>query len=167
MEIQANGRVGRPQAFSQERADRAVEAVRAGHTRRAAAQAAGVGASTLFRWLECSERPDAPEEYRDFWDRIHSAEAESERSLVDIVLAEAKSGSWRAATWLLEKRHAREWAPKAKVEFNTPAPGAQAREIQSTIDEANAAADLMMEIPKWIGRPLEDWPPEVRRASGF
>jgi hypothetical protein len=170
MEPRTNsGRVGRPVAFNQERAARAVEAIRQGHTRRAAAQAAGISAATLFKWLDYGDRVDAPPEYLDFLERVRDAEAGAECDLVDIVLAEAKSGSWRAAAWLLERRHRDEWAAKSKLELASPPLGAKEREVQAIIDEGNESAALMMRVAEYAGRgvPLESWPPEVRRAAGL
>jgi hypothetical protein len=35
------------------------------------------------------------------------------------------------------------------------------------ISEANAAADAIMRVPEFVGRPLEEWPAGVRAAAGF
>jgi len=167
MENQANSRVGRPAAFAPERAARAIEATRQGHTRRAAAQAAGVSESTLYAWLLAGEKPNASDEFLQFSESIRAADAQAEKELVDVILSDARNGNWRSSAWILERRFRENWASKRLVELQAAKAETQAAAIDAVISEANAAADAVMEIPKWIGKPLETWPPEVRRASGF
>ena len=44
--------MGRQSKLTQERQDRMCEALRAGNTRAASADYAGIGTSTLYRWLD-------------------------------------------------------------------------------------------------------------------
>jgi transposase len=167
MESTSHPRIGRPAAFNPERATAAIAATAAGHTRRAVAQAAGVAAATLFSWLALGERPDAPAEYSDFLERMHAAEAQAEKEIIDVILNDARSGNWRSAAWIAEKRFRNEWASKRLVEIESAQAKTQGAAIDETIREANAAADAMMSIPLWIDKPVETWPPEVRAAAGM
>lgn len=70
--------------------------------------------------------------------------------LADVVLAEARNGSWRAASWLLERRHKDNWAAKSKVELQAAQVETQSAAIDAVISEANAAADIVMSIPQYV-----------------
>lgn len=85
---------GRPPKLEPERADRILQAVRAGNYLRTAAEYAGVGKTTLYRWLE---RADDPQEtdprYAHFRDALEQARAEAEARIVATVIKGIVGGS--------------------------------------------------------------------------
>jgi hypothetical protein len=70
---------GRPSKFTEQRAERAIDAAREGKSKRGCARAAGVSKSTFDDWLD--ENP--PLEGGDFRPAFRRARAEGESTLID------------------------------------------------------------------------------------
>jgi hypothetical protein len=98
---------GRPTKLDDIVAKRIVDAVAAGGSRSAAAEAARVHRSTLMLWLARGRKGEPP--YSDFLDRVKKAEADAENAMVVIVRAAAEK-NWTAAAWWLERRRPRLYA---------------------------------------------------------
>lgn len=100
---------------------RIVDAVRAGASRTAAAEAARVGRSTLHLWLQRGAAGDEP--YATFTTRVREAEGELERELVEVVMSHAAK-SWQAAAFLLERKWQKRWAVRREraADVGTVAP---------------------------------------------
>jgi hypothetical protein len=86
--------MSRPPKFNDDRAERVLEAIRAGATRRAAAGHAGVDHATLYRWLERNAT---------FATLLTRAEDDVEIRCVATIL-QASTSDWKAASWWLERR---------------------------------------------------------------
>ena len=97
-------KIGRPAKFSAEAAAAVVEAVRKGCPRGTAANAAGLGRSTLMRWM-ARGKAERRGQFRDFWDDIKRAEAEAIAERIERIRDAADSGKWQAAAWWLERMH--------------------------------------------------------------
>lgn len=91
-----------PSKLTPDTQDRICQLLRAGNTHEVAAEAAGISLSSFYNW-----KRDKPK----FAEAIERAEAEAEAVLVARVSQAARNGSWRAATWLLERRNPEQWAP--------------------------------------------------------
>ncbi len=89
------------------RIEAALNALRMGCTRRAAAGAAGVTATTFYRWME-----DVA-----FRDEVEKAELAAEASYTAAV-ANAVPKNWQAAAWWLERRKHEDYAQRSKVEMS-------------------------------------------------
>jgi transposase len=113
---------GRPSKRTPEREEKIIEALRAGNTKRAAAAAGGVGASTLFAWIA---------EFPEFKDAIERAEADAERAMVARVRDAAESGIWTAAAWWLERRRPGDFARREKVESKVELSGPDGGPIET------------------------------------
>jgi len=81
-------------------------AIEAGNFIESAAQLAGVGRSTLYRWLALADSDD--KQYRDFRDALLTARAKAEARAVAVIV---KSGrrSWQSAAWFLERSFPGRW----------------------------------------------------------
>lgn len=73
-----------------------LDALRDGATYKIACKKAGVSPRSLRRWKA---------KYDDLRERVQRAEAEGAGELLDVVQGAADSGDWRAAKWLLARRH--------------------------------------------------------------
>ena len=95
--------MGRRTTLSTSVRDRLVAASKLGLTRDLQAQYAGIGTSTLHRWL-AKGRQAKRGRYRELWESLKRAEAEG---AVDAMqrIADAQEKDWKAAAWLLERRH--------------------------------------------------------------
>lgn len=101
--------IGRPPCFSEEVAERVLEAVRQGLPYKQAAAYGGISYSTLNRWRREGEMEDGAEQYREFWRQLEQANGEAALSLVGRVNEAAAQGDWKAASWILERRFPRIW----------------------------------------------------------
>lgn len=112
-------RRGRPTKDTVDRIEQITYALATGHTKRAAAAAAGVGHSTFYEWLRADP---------EFAERVEQAIRLCERALVERIRLAASEGrvtrwygangevvmerrefDWRAAAWLLEHHPALRW----------------------------------------------------------
>jgi hypothetical protein len=120
--------------------ERVLQAIRAGNTREATANYAGIGRTTLFRWLEQGEASTSGQ-YRDFWNAVKKAEADCEVRNVGIIQMACQGGQvlerktvtkadgavevsekysraeWTAAAWWLERRRPDDWGRKDRHEI--------------------------------------------------
>lgn len=94
---------GHPTALTEATADYIINTVLDGNHITTACEAAGVGRSTLYRWIEFANEADWNEEhnqpvradaaiYRDFRDRLAAARARAEMTAVDVVQRSMKGG---------------------------------------------------------------------------
>jgi transposase len=79
-----------------------------------ACAAVGIGKTTFYRWLERGEKAETGV-YRDFWNAVKKAEAESESKYVGVIRDAANSGTWQAAAWWLERRYPDRWGKKDQM----------------------------------------------------
>jgi transposase len=86
--------------------DEVARAIALGMTQTDAARAAGVQPRTFESWLE-KGRAGNPA-YARIVDPIDNARALGQRSLADRI-AKASNKDWRAAAWILERRHPQTW----------------------------------------------------------
>ena len=100
--------MGRQSKLNAERQARLCEALRAGNTRAAAADYAGIGERTLYRWIRRGE-DEGNGEYWRLWQAVKKAEADAEVRNVAIIQQAAKK-TWQAAAWWLERRRPSRWA---------------------------------------------------------
>jgi hypothetical protein len=108
--------VARPSKLTPERRKRFIDAIRAGSYVEVAATYAGIGTSTVYRWLAIG-REAKRGEHREFWEAVKEAEASAELSAVMRVQAAASDPkNWTAAMTFLERRFRDRWG--------RPAPGA-------------------------------------------
>lgn len=78
-----------------------LNALRAGHTKRVAAGAAGINLRTLNEWCVA----DA-----NFEQAVYEAESEAERFHVANINRAASAGMWTASAWWLERRRAADYS---------------------------------------------------------
>ena len=101
---------GRPCKLTPEVAKAICDALRAGATQRMAADFAGVGERTMHAWL-ASKAPA----FQQFQQDVKGATAKGDVGALAIIQQAAKSGTWQAAAWLLERRHPSEYGRRQVV----------------------------------------------------
>jgi len=84
-----------------------LEALAAGQARGTAAALAGIGATTLARWVA-----DDP----DLACRVEQAEAHAVRDALGVIHRAAESGTWQAAAWWLERRYPADWGRNRRAD---------------------------------------------------
>lgn len=98
--------MARPSKFTPEVQTRLCQLLHAGNTHEVAAEACGIDVSTFYTW-----RREKPE----FAEAVQRAEAEAEAVLVARISKAAANGSWRAASWLLERRNPEKWGHEGQT----------------------------------------------------
>lgn len=136
---------GRPSLLTPEREVRLLRAIRRGMPLKQAAMLAGMSYETLNRWRIQGEAEDAPAEFRHFWQALRKAQAVAMERLVGRI-QDAAGSDWKAAAWLLERRHPDEFARQQRLEHTGAGGGPIAAMVNLSIDEARSHisdADLM------------------------
>jgi hypothetical protein len=95
--------IGRPSKLDDVTAQRIVEAVRVGAPWYLAADAGGVGRSTLRQWKQKGATGEEP--YASFLARLKSAEGAGAVKSLERIQRAADNGTWQADAWLLERRY--------------------------------------------------------------
>ena len=80
-----------------------VRALQVGATREHACQYAGISKETFYTWLEKGEAGKAP--FTDFLDVVKKAEGRAVVGWLAQIEDAARTGSWQAAAWKLERRY--------------------------------------------------------------
>jgi hypothetical protein len=106
-------KTGRPEKLTAAVHARIVDAIRCGASRAKAAQAAGIDRSTLQRYLARGRGPNAPVRFQKFVEAFKAAEVAAYLASVDSIRQAADRGDWRAAAFMLERRHSDEFGRNA------------------------------------------------------
>ena len=110
-----------------------------------ACRAAGVDQSTFYRWMQ---KKDKDPDFAFVEQRVDEARAKGQMLLVSRVVNHSKK-DWRAAAWILERRHPDVWAPKN----NNVAPIDTKNTQELTNEEKQQALDsLKAEYKKELAR---------------
>ena len=105
---------------------RITDKIRAGNYPSTASWSCGVDPKKLIAWGQKGElEGEGP--YYELFIAVNQTVALSEADLVEQVQEAANTGDWKAAAWLLERRHAVNWSPKSQAQLN-PASDANAPE---------------------------------------
>jgi transposase-like protein len=152
---------GRPSKLTPELRDRILDAVLEGNYLETAAQVAGVGKTTLYRWLrraadlEASALEHVTDEdldagadlwqhvdpalwvYLDFRHALQSAEAYAETELVRQTMTRARG--WQAAMTVLERRHPSRWGRRLDAHVDHSGEVSRTVEVIAPTDDERAA----------------------------
>ena len=114
--------MARPSKLTSEVEARIVEAVELGATWERAADAAGIGASTLREWRQRGEADEAP--FAAFVAALKRAEGDGVARALRTIRQAAESGTWQAAAWLLERRYPADYGRRveSRVDVSTSSP---------------------------------------------
>ena len=135
--------MARPSKLTQELTDRIVLAIRAGNYSKVAAEMAGIGETTFYRWMELGAKEDATKQYREFRESIKRAEAEAEVRSVALIRQAADSGTWQAAAWYLERKHGDRWGRNDKIRQEVSGP--DGKPVPLSLEEAKKAVLAFLE----------------------
>lgn len=105
--------MARPLKLTPELQEKIVTAVREGNYAQVAAQAAGIGETTFYRWMQTGERASSGI-YREFREAIKAAEAEGEMTAV-VAVRSGFGDDWKAAMTYLERRHPERWRKRDEI----------------------------------------------------
>lgn len=147
----------------------ALEALRKGATYKLAAQAAGVGETTLFKYIRKGREGDRT--WAPFFKEIQLAEHSRAETMLQRIEEGAKK-DWRAAAWLLERRYGyRKDAPLDSIpDENKKAPPDAVALLRQQVDELQKAATSAAVAQSWqayaaLQRQLLSVVQELQRAE--
>ena len=133
--------MARPTKLTKEVRDKIVKAISAGAYATVAAKAAGIGESTYFRWLDEAQKPNAKPELVEFRESVKEAEAQAEIANIALIRTAAQAGTWQAAAWYLERKHAERWGRTTKLQAELSGPDGSPIQI----DDARAAVIALLD----------------------
>ncbi len=81
-----------------------------------AAEAAGIGETTFYRWMQSGEKAKRGK-FREFWEYIKECQAKAVQLHVKLITRAANEGSWQASAWILERRHPNEFGRKDRIDM--------------------------------------------------
>ena len=96
--------MGRPTMLNENTEAIILKAVSIGMPVRLAAQLAGVDKRTIYGWKKKGR--DGEERYVLFFRRCKEVEMLAVEHALNVIHTAATNGDWKAASWLLERRHA-------------------------------------------------------------
>ncbi len=111
---------GRPCGLTPERESLLMAAIARGLPLKEAASLAGISYDTLNRWRNEAQAENAPPEFRHFCEALKRAQAAAVDILLGRIQEAAQRGDWKAAAWILERRHPDAWGRQQRVEHSGP-----------------------------------------------
>lgn len=111
--------IGRPPKLTHEMIEKIADLIVIGKPISVAANLAGISESTIYRWLSMGKKKGASKIYRDLVERVYEACEFSEFEALQVLRQATLEGSnWRAAAWILERRHPEKYAKRSPQDEN-------------------------------------------------
>jgi DNA-binding XRE family transcriptional regulator len=129
---------GRPSKYNEETVRAILDAIQYGCTKTEAAAVVNINRDTVNNWEH---------EYPEFAEAIKIAE---QKQIAFLVKSISESKDWRAAAWLLERRHPDRFS--LNVQFKTKEPA----KYEFTGERAEAVLDLARSLLKESGDQAKD-----------
>jgi transposase len=114
--------MARPSSLTPAVTEKVCEALKLGVSWDAAAAHAGIGATTIHRWLAQAAEDEEGGPFWEFREQTTRARNSAETRMAAIVMKAAQEGSASAAQWWLERRRPETWSSKQTVTVDTPDP---------------------------------------------
>jgi len=150
---------GRKTKLDEERQEKLLRAIRVGNDKKVACALAGISETTLYRWLELSQKKNARAELRQFRESLERAEAEAEVLKVSRIAQAADNGRWQAAAWWLERKYPERWGLQTKIRAEVSGPNGEP--IAINIEEARKAVLQILTEGESDGLIIEGTSPEI------
>lgn len=124
----------KPMTVDDPKFKRLIEALTAGNYMNIACEYAGIGESTVYKWLaEARDEFAAVSQGRlpdkekarllEMADAINNARAEAETRNVFMIQKAAREGTWQAAAWWLERTAPKRWGRYVRTQITGPDDG--------------------------------------------
>lgn len=127
-------RGAKPPSINDQRVQDLLRALRFGNYMDAACAAAGVGVTTVYRWInegqdeaqriETGGKPNPHKAgYVEIMEAIERARGEAEARNVAVIQKAAQDGTWQASAWWLERSRPQKWGRFTRTEIHGPNEG--------------------------------------------
>jgi len=110
---------GRPTLLNPTRQAALLKAIELGMPLKQAAAMADMSYDTLNHWQKRGENESAPPEYRQFCQLLRRSQAVAMQVHLSSI-CDASKRDWRAAAWILERRHPEDFARQQQLEHSGP-----------------------------------------------
>lgn len=148
-------RGAKPPSINDGKVQQLLTALRYGNYMDAACAAAGVGVTTVYRWInegqDESQRIASGEEpnphkanYVEIMEAIQKARGEAEARNVAVIQKAAQDGTWQASAWWLERSRPQKWGRYTRTEISGPNEGPLQMNVTSD-DLENLIAQILGE----------------------
>lgn len=138
--------MARPSKLTPALQKKIVGLIRDGNFAAQAAAACGISESTYYNWTRAGRAAEAKQQeglkltaseksFLQFLQSIRVAEAQAEADAVQIVQAAARTGTYQAAQWFLERKHGSRWAKKNELQVETTIHDGAERKTKKTQEE--------------------------------
>ena len=119
----AKAKLGRPSQLTPKLKKDFLDAIAAGSHYEPACAYVGISYTTFRQWMQRGQGTHSRKssaEYVDFVEAVHLAEAKGEISAIAAIRGATKK-DWRAAAWMLERRHPDRWSVTQKIQLQLEA----------------------------------------------
>lgn len=113
-------KAGRHTKLNKERLDLICRYLRAGNTRKVAAECAGISEQTFYTWINKGKEAKSGV-FFEFLESVKKAESEAHAGAVNTITV-ARQKSWQAAAWWLERKFPDDWGKREKMEVEHKGP---------------------------------------------
>lgn len=127
--------MGRRLKLTREVKQRLLTALRAGNYHKDVCAYAGISTTSFYRWMEIGET-QAKGAYRDLWEEVKKAEAESIIECVARIRKAGAEGTWQADAWFLERKKPADWGKRVEIhDKENPLPDGDIEELADEMKE--------------------------------
>lgn len=137
-----------PSKISKEVIGKMRGALQIGATHEIAAQYAGIGVATFYRWMK-KGREQKSGIFREFYDIVKSAEAAGDIVHLNVINDAARNGDWRASKYLLQARHP-EYRDDVTVRHSGEKPGEPIKIQPVPLDFSKMADDELSSLERLL-----------------
>ena len=143
----AKAKLGRPSQLTPKLKKDFLDAIAAGSHYEPACAYVGISYTTFREWMQRGQGEHktrkANQEYADFAEAVQYAEAKGEISAIAAIRGATKK-EWRAASWLLERRHPDRWTTTQKLQVQLEA------ELNAIYDKIENDPTIPLEYKKAV-----------------
>lgn len=139
-----------PSKLSKEVLDKVKGALQMGATHEIAAQYAGIGVATFYRWMK-KGKDQKSGIFREFHEVVKSAEAAGDIIHLGHINDAARSGDWRASKYLLQARHP-EYRDDVTVRHSGEKPGEPIKIQPVPIDFSRMADEELSSLEQLLAK---------------
>jgi len=109
---------GRPSKLTPELQAEIILLIKMGNFVEVACETVGINKSTFYDWIKKGKNSNhSKNKYRKFREAVVQAMAQSEAMNVALITKQSKY-NWRAAAWILSRRHPDKWGKKKYEDFD-------------------------------------------------
>ena len=109
---------------------KAVKLKKGGAPNKSIAMALGITEGTFYRWVSTPKT----DSQRELSEQLKKAEADYDNALLGIIAKAAQERDWKAAAWLLERKHPEQYArPEVRLKAKQEKPADEGEQVPTFV----------------------------------